>query len=130
MAVSLRREGARLSLVGESPPLPGDGDDYINALGTISAQQEPFLLLVDIGIAIDLTSGQRKAQNLWYKASRPLIEAQCRAMAMVRPSASGEMQRVWQSLFAFPVYVTVSRSEADAFLARHSIESRVDGTAR
>ena len=126
MAVSLLREGARLTLLGQAPSLPGDGAAYIEALGAISAQPEPYRLLVDFQIAIDLTPEQRKAQNLWYKADRALIEAQCEAMAMLRPSADAEMQRVWQSLFSFPVLVTTSRDVAEAFLQASVLPDRRD----
>ena len=116
MTVSLQRNGALVSLLAEAPADPVDGERYVEALGRISQEREPFVLLVDIGIEIALSDAQRKAQNLWYKAERERLEKTCRACALVRSAADETMQRVWQSLFGFPVLVTRSRKEADAFL--------------
>jgi len=120
MAVSLQRNGALVSLLAETPADPADGERYVEALGRISLEREPFVLLVDIGIEIALSDAQRKAQNLWYKAERERLEKVCRACALVRPAADETMQRVWQSLFGFPVLVTYSRAEADAFLSGYT----------
>jgi hypothetical protein len=116
MAVSLQRNGALVSLLAQAPSDPTDGGHYVEALGRISLEREPFVLLVDIGIEIALSDAQRKAQNLWYKAQREQLEKVCRACALMRSAADENMQRVWQSLFGFPVLVTRSRAEADAFL--------------
>lgn len=116
MAVSLQRNGALVSLLAMAPADPADGGAYVEALGRLSKEQEPFVLLVEIGIEIALSNAQRKAQNLWYKAEREQLEKTCRACALVRSAVDGTMQRVWQSLFGFPVLVTRSRKEADAFL--------------
>lgn len=120
--ISIRRDGALLLLTGEVPADPADGDSYVEALGRVSTQKEPFVLLVDIGIEIKLSQPQRKAQNLWYKADRGRIEAKCRACALVRTAADETMQRAWQGLFRFPVLVTCSREEAQEFLAPYAGE--------
>lgn len=120
MAVSLQRNGALVSLLAEAPADPADGGAYVEALGRLSLEQEPFVLLVDIGIEIALSDTQRKAQNLWYKAEHERLEKVCRACALVRPAADANMQRVWQSLLGFPVLVTRSRAEADAFLSGYA----------
>ena len=120
MAVSLQRNGALVSLLAMAPADPADGEHYVEALGRISLEREPFVLLVDIGIEIALSDAQRKAQNLWYKAEREQLEKACRACALVRSAVDGTMQRVWQSLFGFPVLVTRSRAEADAFLSGYA----------
>ncbi len=129
MTVSLLRHGSLVSLIGEAPANPADGDRYVEAIRQISLEPGPFVLLVDIGIEINLTDAQRKAQNLWYKADRDKIEAGCRACALVRPAADEKMQQVWQSLFRFPVLVTRSRAEADAFLSRHAVAELAAGEA-
>jgi hypothetical protein len=120
MAVSLQRNGALVSLLAEAPADPADGGAYVEALGRLSLEQEPFVLLVDIGIEIALSDAQRKAQNLWYKAEHDRLEKVCRACALVRPAVDANMRRVWQSLFGFPVLVTRSRAEADAFLSGYA----------
>ena len=120
MTVSLQRKGALVSLLAKAPADPADGGAYVEALGSLSLEQEPFVLLVDIGIEIALSDAQRKAQNLWYKAERARLEKTCRACALVRSAVDETMQRVWQSLFGFPVLVTRSRAEADAFLSGYA----------
>ena len=120
MAVSLQRNVALVLLLAETPADPADGGAYVEALGRLSLEQEPFVLLVDIGIEIAQSDTQRKAQNLWYKAERERLEKVCRACALVRSAADETMQRVWQSLFGFPVLVTRSRAEADAFLSGYA----------
>lgn len=120
MTVSLQRNGALVSLLAEAPADPADGGAYVEALSCLSLEQEPFVLLVDIGIELDLSDAQRKAQNLWYKAEREQLEKVCRACALVRSAVDENMQRVWQSLFGFPVLVTRSRAEADAFLSGYA----------
>ena len=121
MAVSLQRNGALVSLLAEAPADPADGGAYVEALARLSLEKVPFVLLVDIGIEIALSDAQRKAQNLWYKAERERLEKVCRACALVRTAADENMQRVWQSLFGFPVLVTRSRAEADAFLKGYAL---------
>ena len=121
MAVSLQRNGALVSLLAKAPADPADGGAYVEALGRLSKEQELFVLLVDIGIEIALSDAQRKAQNLWYKAERERLEKVCRACALVRSAVDENMQRVWQSLFGFPVLVTRSRAEADAFLNGYAL---------
>lgn len=126
MTITLQRQGNVVSLVGEAPADPADGERYVEAIRRISSEPGPFVLLVDIRIEINLTDAQRKAQNLWYKADRATIEAACRACALVRPAADEKMQRVWQGLFSFPVLVTRTRAEADAFLNRHATAELAD----
>lgn len=119
MAVTLRRSGAVISIIGMLPSDDSDAECYMSALHDISAQTGPYVLLVDLGMELDLNREQRKAQNLWYKADRPRIEATCKACALVRSTADENMQRMWQGLFSFPILVTRSREEAERFLARH-----------
>ncbi len=130
MTVSLQRNGSLVALLAQPPSGPADGGLYIEALAAISSQQAPFVLLVDIRTEIDLTPEQRKAQNLWYKADREKIEAACLACALVRPAADEAMQRVWQGLFGFPVLVTSSRADADAFLTKYAPKEFADDHAR
>jgi hypothetical protein len=120
MAVTLQRSGAVVSIIGRLPSNDKDAERYMSALHEISAQIGPYVLLVDLGMELDLSREQRKAQNLWYKADRPRIEAACKACALVRPAADENMQRMWQGLFSFPILVTRSREEAERFLARHA----------
>ncbi|KQZ15014.1 MULTISPECIES: hypothetical protein [unclassified Mesorhizobium] len=127
MTITLQRQGNVVSLVGEAPADPADGERYVEAIRRISSEPGPFVLLVDIGVEINLTDAQRKAQNLWYKADRETVEAACRACALVRPAADDKMQRVWQGLFDFPVLVTRSRAKADAFLNIFVSEPLVGG---
>lgn len=122
MAVTLQRSGTVVSIIGMPPSNDRDAECYMSALHQISAQTGPYVLLVDLGMELDLSREQRKAQNLWYKADRPRIEAACKACALVRPAADENMQRMWQGLFSFPILVTGSREEAERFLARHALE--------
>jgi len=126
MAIVLQRSGVLVSLTGLLPPDDMDANCYMSALHDISTQTEPYVLLVDLGMELDLSREQRKAQNLWYKATRPRIESACKACALVRPAADDNMQRTWQGLFSFPVLVTRSREDAEQFLARYTPEEPID----
>lgn len=120
MAVTFKRTGPVISIIGMPPSDDGDAECYMSALHGISAQTLPYVLMVDLGMELELSPEQRKAQNLWYKADRARVEAACKACALVRPAANGNMQRMWQGLFSFPVLVTRSREEAERFLALHA----------
>lgn len=126
MAVTFKRSGPMVSIIGMLPSDDRDAECYISALYDISAQTRPYVLLVELGMELDLSPEQRKAQNLWYKADRASIEAACKACALVRRAVDENMQRMWQGLFSFPVLVTSSRAEAERFLVRHVPENRSD----
>lgn len=119
MAVHLRREGAALSLTVGEPARDDDPTRYIAALEEIAGTACPFVLLVAFERPLELAHDQRKAQNLWFKTTRRAMNAACRAAAIVRQEPSEDMQRVFAGLWDFPVLVTDSTVEADAFLAGH-----------
>ncbi|UUP16575.1 hypothetical protein [Nitratireductor thuwali] len=119
MAVRLRREKARLSLIVDEPVGKDDPDRYIAALHEISGPSDPFVLLVAFRMPLDLAQEQRKAQNLWFKATREKMNAMCRAVAIVRDNPSEEMQRTFGGLWSFPVLVTGKTDDADRFLAAY-----------
>ncbi|WP_274425630.1 hypothetical protein [Chelativorans sp. YIM 93263] len=119
MAVHLDREGAVLSLIIDAPAGSDDPERYIAALHEISGVTDPFVLLVTFRIPLDLPQVQRKAQNLWFKATREKMNATCRATAIVRKNPSEEMQRTFSGLWSFPVLVTDRSDAAELFLAAH-----------
>ncbi|WP_265516722.1 hypothetical protein [Nitratireductor luteus] len=119
MAVNLHREEALLSLIVDEPVGKDDPDRYIAALNEISGAAGPFVLLVAFRVPLDLAQEQRKAQNLWFKATREKMNATCRAVAIVRVNPSEEMQRTFSGLWNFPVLVTEKTDDAKPFLAAH-----------
>ncbi|MCR4264863.1 hypothetical protein [Nitratireductor sp. ZSWI3] len=119
MAVHLRRKGATLSLVVAEPAERNDGARYIEALEEIAGETAPFALLVAFDGRLDLDHEHRRAQNLWFKATRGKMNATCRAVAVLRENPTPEMQRTFSGLWTFPVLVTRSRAEAETFLATH-----------
>lgn len=119
MSVSLTLERSVATLSGFEPAREDDAERYIAALHAVTALEEGFALLVELAVPILLSPEQKKAQNLWYKASRERLNRACVACAIVRPTVDEEMQRTFQGLFAFPLLATRDRAEAQAFLARH-----------
>lgn len=120
MTLRLETGGGRVALFAVEPLREDDGRLYLEALEEIGRRDQPFVLLVSIAVPLDLTHEQRKAQNLWYKRTREHINGLCRACALIRDDPTGEAQRSFQGLYAFPVLVTGRRDEAEAFLARHA----------
>lgn len=119
MAVHLCREEAILSLIVDEPVGSDDPDRYIAALHEIAGETSPFVLLVAFRASVDLAQEQRKAQNLWFKATREKMNAMCRAVAIVRDNPSEEMRRTFSGLWSFPVLVTDKTDAAELFLAAH-----------
>jgi hypothetical protein len=119
MAVRLDSAPGRLRLLVEEPSREDDPDRYIAGLEAVGAHEEPFALLISIAIPLELPHEFRKAQNLWFKATRQRMDALCRACAIVRLEPTDEMQKTFQGLWHFPVKVTGSLDEAEAFLAAH-----------
>lgn len=117
MTVCLHRNGPILSLVVEEPVGRDDPGQYIALLDEIAEMGEPFVLLVAFRAHLDLPHDHRKAQNLWFKATRARMNTHCRAVAIVRRDPSEEMQRTFSGLWEFPVLVTDSPERANAFLA-------------
>lgn len=119
MAVRLDSAPGRLRLVVEEPSREDDPERYIAGLEAVGAHEEPFALLISIAIPLELPHELKKAQNLWFKATRQRLDALCRACAIVRLRPTAEMQKAFQGLWGFPVKVTASFEEAEAFLAAH-----------
>ncbi|MGV6874152.1 hypothetical protein ACUSIJ_15880 [Pseudochelatococcus sp. B33] len=105
--------------MGARPRSGDDGERYLAALEEIGAIGDGYLLMVVIEEKIELTPAQKKAQNLWYKATRDRINAACRACAIVRPDADAGTQDAFGKLYTFPLLVTRNRGEAETFLAAH-----------
>lgn len=119
MTVHLQRQGQLLVLSIREPAQKDDCDRYITALETISGADAPFLLLVDVERELSLSQHHRKAQNLWYKATRERLDRACTAAAIIRLQPTETAQRTFQALWRFPLLVTSDKSEAETFLARH-----------
>jgi len=119
MAVRLDSTPGRLRLFVEEPVLEDDPERYIAGLEAIGAREEPFALLISIAVPLELPHELRKAQNLWFKATRQRLDALCRACAIVRLQPTDEMRKTFQGLWRFPVEVTGGLAEAEAFLAAH-----------
>lgn len=121
MGISVSRHGRRVLLLGTRPGSGNDGARYLAALEEIGAIDAPYVLLVSLEQRLELTAGQKKAQNLWYKATRNRVNAWCRACAILRADADGARQEAFGKLFAFPLLVTKDSREAEAFLSAHDV---------
>lgn len=119
MTVRLDSTQGRLALLVEEPRLADDPESYIAGLEAVGAREEPFVLLISITVPLELPHELRKAQNLWFKATRQHLNGRCGACGIVRLQPTEEMQKAFQGLWAFPVKVTASIAEAEAFLAAH-----------
>jgi hypothetical protein len=99
----------------------GGGDEaaYLAALEEVARQPGPFRLLAIFGGGPALSPQGERAQALWFKRTRPLMDGRCRALAIVRPGADEETARVFQRLWSFPVIATPDESLARRFLAEH-----------
>lgn len=119
MTVRLDRTQGGLGLLVEEPRRGDDPERYLEGLEAIGEREEPFVLLISITIPLELPHPLRKAQNLWFKATRQRLNGLCRACAIVRLQPTEDMQKAFQGLWTFPVKVTASLAEAQAFLASH-----------
>ncbi len=129
MTVRLDSTQGRLALLVEEPRLADDPERYIAGLEAVGAREEPFVLLISITVPLELSHELRKAQNLWFKATRQHLNGRCRACAIVRLQPTEEMLKAFQGLWAFPVKVTASIAEAEAFLAAHDRTADATGGA-
>lgn len=117
--VSLETEAGGLLVLRFVPPYePGDEAAYLAALEAIGEMPRDYLLLALFGGGPGLSQQGERAQALWFKRTRALVEARCRAMALARPGATPRMAEIFGKLWRLPLTATESEGEARAFLAR------------
>lgn len=118
--VELEDDGHELVTLRFHQPYRADDEArYLDCLTQLAKIRRSYLLLTIFGGGPGLTPEGEREQALWYKANRQMLQANCRAIAMVRPGASAEMERIFSTLFACPVLATESEDGGRAFLAKH-----------
>lgn len=109
--------GGLVVLRFEAPYQERDEGDYLAALERLSAAPEPFVLLTLFSGGRALSQAGERAQALWFKRSRAVMDRTCRGCAIVRPQAGEEMAAVFRRLWSFPILATPDEARARAFLA-------------
>ncbi|MGE0238015.1 MAG: hypothetical protein AB7F09_09995 [Parvibaculaceae bacterium] len=94
---------------------------YLACLARLAEIRRAFRLLTIFGGGPGLSPRGEREQALWYKANRETLKANCRAIAMVRPGASAEMERIFSQLFGCPVLATENEEDGRRFLARQGL---------
>lgn len=118
--VELDDDGHELVTLRFHQPYRSDDEArYLDCLESLARIGRPYLLLTIFGGGPGLSPEGERRQALWYKAHRDTLKAHCRAIGMVRPGASAEMERVFSTLFACPVLATEDEAEGRAFLTGH-----------
>ena len=105
------------------PEEAGDPAAYLAGLDRIGSMTAPFGMIVDIAGHLHMSHEERKAQNLWFKATRAHMNATCKAAAIVRLEPTPEMQATFAGLWTFPVLVTGSVEAAETFVRSHLAET-------
>jgi hypothetical protein len=118
--VRLEEGPDRLLVLRFHQPYGADDEaDYLAALEQVAARPGPFALMTIFGGGPGLSPAGERAQALWFKRSRVVMNERCRALAIVRPGAGEGMAEVFRKLWSFPVHATPDEAEARAFLAGH-----------
>lgn len=118
--VALEDDGDELVTLRFHQPYSADDEaSYLDCLEKLARIGRPYLLLTIFGGGPGLSPEGERRQALWYKAHRETLKANCRAIGMVRPGASAEMERIFSTLFACPVLATESEEKGRTFLAGH-----------
>lgn len=110
--------GGLVTLRFHQPYEDADEAAYLAALEALAVRGAPYVLLTVFGGGPGLSRAGERAQALWFKRSRGAMEQNCRACAIVRPSAGEEMAAVFRRLWSFPIIATPDEEEARLFLAR------------
>lgn len=117
--IQFDREGALVTLRFQPPYGPEDERGYLEALGRIGDCAPGFVLLAVLGGGASLSRESERAQALWFKATRNHVNANCRAIAMVRPGANARMTATFSKLWSVPLDAFTDEQSARAFLAQH-----------
>jgi len=117
--ILFEQRGALVTLRFEPPYAPDDERGYLAALDRIGDCPPGFALLAVLGGGARLSREGERAQALWFKATRARVNSNCRAIAMVRPGASGRMTEIFGRLWNVPLAAFTDEQSARDFLAQH-----------